>query len=154
MHLNSTAERRFWSKVDKNGPTPAHCPHLGPCWIWTGSKSLPGYGHFSTSRALSPVLAHRVSWVLRNGPIPPGMFICHHCDNPSCVQPDHLFQGTCKDNVADMITKGRQSPHIGRFQQRGELHGAAKLTERDVIEIRRLYASERISHAKLSCRFG
>jgi len=90
-------------------------------------------------------LAHRVSWELHNGPIPDGMLVCHHCDNRACVRPGHLFLGTAADNSADMIRKGRA--------RRGETHHTAKLSEADVIAIRRMRASGETQQA-VADRFG
>lgn len=100
---------RFWSKVDKDGPVPAHRPELGPCWVWTAGKHEQGYGIFS-SRSY-PMRAHRFSWELHYGPIPDGLFVCHHCDNPPCVNPEHLFTATHLGNMRDCIAKGRHYTH-------------------------------------------
>lgn len=83
----------------------------GACWIWTGPTNNHGYGRFGGSR-----YAHRVSYQLAHGPIPPGMVVLHRCDNPPCVNPDHLSLGTQRDNVRDMVTKGRHNP--GGFRSR------------------------------------
>lgn len=101
-----TTKQRFWSKVDRNGP--AH-PELGTrCWVWTASTAA-GYGNFCVRRPLN-VGSHRFSWELSNGPIPEGLWVLHRCDNRRCVNPAHLFLGTAKDNVRDMIAKGRDVP--------------------------------------------
>lgn len=87
---------RFWPKVRKSDG----------CWEWTRATTTHGYGKFSVATAVWD-RAHRVAWKLTNGPIPDGMFVCHHCDNPLCVRPDHLFLGTHGDNMRDASTKGR-----------------------------------------------
>jgi hypothetical protein len=76
------------------------------CWIWTGWKNPLGYGHLNLADG-TRWLAHRLSWVIHFGDIPDKLVICHSCDNPSCVNPSHLFIGTQKDNVQDAIKKGR-----------------------------------------------
>lgn len=87
----SDAER-FWPSVQKRSEG---------CWLWTAGRIGNGYGIFRRK------LVHRVSWTLTNGPIPEGMFVCHHCDTPLCVNPAHLFLGTHQDNMRDMRQKGR-----------------------------------------------
>ena len=112
-----SVEERFWRRVKKTDG----------CWEWQGSRHPNGHGYFSAGRA-SVGYAHRAAWEFVHGPIPFGLFVCHHCDNPPCVRPDHLFLGTQNDNVQDAVSKGRMS--------RGESHHAAKLTEAAVREIR------------------
>jgi hypothetical protein len=93
-------EDRFWAKVDKSGE----------CWVWTGSRNWAGYGYLGAVRGHGRQLAaHRVSWELANGSIPEGLHVLHHCDNPPCVRPEHLFVGTRSDNLSDAGRKGRLS---------------------------------------------
>lgn len=86
---------RFWDKVDKTSD----------CWIWTAAKSAAGYGRFKLNgRLVSP---HRLAYEMAFGDIPPGSDVCHRCDNPPCVNPEHLFVGSRSDNMQDCIAKGR-----------------------------------------------
>lgn len=101
---------RFWDKVDKNGPIPKHCPELGSCWNWLACTDPFGYGVLMIPRPKKHrVCAHRFSYELHIGPIPGGMLVCHHCDNPPCTNPLHLFLGTYLDNNRDMYAKGRDA---------------------------------------------
>jgi hypothetical protein len=100
---------RFWSKVDKNGPVPAHMPRLGPCWVWTGS-TRNGYGQIGTytvAKNHQPKSAHILSYELVHGKVPEGKHVCHSCDNPPCVNPSHLWTGTARQNLRDAQAKGR-----------------------------------------------
>lgn len=95
----------FWAKVNKDGPTLR--PELGPCWEWTGYRAR-GYGVMRRASLYRfQIATHRYSWMLANGPIPDGLLVCHRCDNPPCVRPDHLFLGTTADNTRDRDAKGR-----------------------------------------------
>lgn len=140
-------EERFWAAVDKTTA----------CWVWKSRKMSSGYGVFSIGG--KKYGAHRVSWNLAHGPIPFGLFVCHHCDNKLCVRPEHLFLGTQMDNMQDMHRKGRypdgerhwtrvKPERIARGEKNGSrLHpglaqgsrnGQSKLTDDDVRTIRNL----------------
>lgn len=163
-----TDEQRFWQNVDKSSV------HNG-CWNWMGHKCR-GYGKIRRGKKM--VLSHRFSYELANGPIPDGLFVCHSCDNPSCVNPTHLWVGTAKDNVADMVAKGRASRICGdahwsrRMPERrptgdrcgarthpekvvrGEKHRSAKLTIELVREIRARYARGGVTCKQLAPEYG
>jgi hypothetical protein len=130
------AVERFWEKVNKDAPN--------GCWEWTGSQMRSGHGQIHIDG--KSVLVHRFVWELENGSIPADMEVCHHCDNPGCVNPSHLFLGTQTDNMADMMSKVRQA--------RGSRHSQAKLTEAQVIEIRRRYVRGVITYKMLAAEYG
>ncbi|MBG8552331.1 HNH endonuclease signature motif containing protein [Hymenobacter guriensis] len=100
--MKQSLEARFWSKVDK---TPGFGP-AGDCWIWTASLINSGYGRLGIGRH-KKVLAHRLSYEMKNGPIPEGLLVLHSCDNRQCVNPSHLSLGTVSENTKDMLVKGR-----------------------------------------------
>jgi hypothetical protein len=96
MPKNMSYEERFFQKVDKTES----------CWIWKGALSGRGYGSFSFNQKTMP--AHRYSFLIHKGPVPDGGVICHSCDTPSCVNPEHLWAGTHSENTQDMFKKDRQ----------------------------------------------
>jgi len=110
-----SCEERFWEKVNI-------CDE-DECWEWLASKSKKGYGHFDARCGESR--AHRYSWVVYFGEITDELQVLHHCDNPSCVNPKHLFLGTAKDNTQDMLKKGRD-------RLIGDKNGQSKLTSEKV----------------------
>lgn len=129
-------EDRFMSHVQKSDDP-------DDCWEWIGAKYINGYGEFGIKN--KTCLAHRVSYALFIGNIPDGMFVCHRCDNHSCVNPSHLFLGTHQDNIQDMMNKDRQN--------RGERHGMHKLTEQKVYQIREKL-EQGYSHQQIANMFG
>lgn len=101
----------------------------GSCWEWMGCRDSCGYGKMRYGRES---LAHRLSWVLHRGEIPAFHYVCHKCDNPGCVNPDHMFVGLQKDNVRDMFEKGRDNGPTGTRVN------TAVLTPDDVLHIRKV----------------
>lgn len=118
---------RFMEKFEEDRDT--------GCWVWTGATNEAGYGAIWKDGDERAAPAHRVAYEIFVGPIPEGLFVCHHCDNPPCVNPEHLFVGDAKDNADDMMAKGR-GPDTVPPVLRGEDAHTSKLTEAEVMEIR------------------
>jgi hypothetical protein len=131
---------RFWTKVSKNGD----------CWNWTGAVNNKGYGQFHLKG--KTVLAHRVSFEDFNGPIKEGMWVLHRCDNPRCVNPNHLFLGDASTNMQDCAAKGRLG--FQRLPRRGEDHSGSKLTASQVVSIREIFRAGGVTQQDLAERFG
>jgi hypothetical protein len=128
--------RLFWSYVDKSNES--------GCWLWTGSTN-DGYGRLYIGKRAW--LAHRISFVIANGPLPDECEVIRHsCDTPLCVNPAHLSSGSIDDNVRDRQEKERQA--------RGETNHFAKLTEAQVAEIRRRYVPYKVTLPMLAAEFG
>lgn len=148
----STVERVF-SRINKDGPLPDQenpfYSGMGKCWEWMGGTNKQGYGRQAVGYKM--MLAHRVVYTLLKGAIPHGAIACHRCDNPLCVNPDHVFLSDRKENAADRVAKGRGSvvrncgERNGAFTKpekilRGEAVGTSKFTESQVLDIRRRLA--------------
>lgn len=132
-------------------------PNGAACWEWAGTKAVKGYGRMRAWGRSHR--AHRLSWMIFRGPIPDALCVCHHCDNRGCVNPEHLFLGSHKDNITDAMSKGRmwvQRDPAGSLRSRGirpgSLSNFAKLTDRDVAEIRRLAPA--VTRRDLAARFS
>lgn len=142
----------FWSRVDKSQPE--------YCWIWKGrlwnNTPARAYGHFDIKGV--GVFAHRMAYELTYGPIPKGLEVCHKCDNPPCVRPDHLFLGTHTDNMRDAVAKGKLG-HVPWSKEhpypiRGEKSPNARLTDAKVLEMKMLYARGGVSQRSLGKKMG
>ncbi len=136
--LKFTLEQRFWSKVDKRGPN--------ECWPWTAaSQDHDGRGYLFVGGDRRQIMASRAAWEIMRGPIPSGMCVCHHCDNPNCCNAEqHMFLGTRADNVHDMDNKGR----------RINVKSSARLTPANVREIRLMYFIRRRPYAEVGGKYG
>lgn len=130
----------FWARVAVNGD----------CWEWTkathGKTPITCYG--TVWWGGHKFKTHKLSFLLFNGYIPTGMLVCHKCDNPKCVRPSHLFLGTNKDNYIDCARKGRLN------REHGEDRYNAKLTEKDVEEIRRKYVKRKYGSIRIASEYG
>lgn len=138
MIINDSVLQRFWQRVIKS-------QEPNGCWLWNGALFRDsGYGQFTLGN--HPVRTHRLSWVIHFGPIPDGMCVLHRCDCRLCVRPDHIWLGTQRQNVDDMLAKGRSLI--------GERNHKAKVTARQVIEIRSLFHSGSFTQQSLADQFG
>lgn len=134
--MDAKTIKRFWAKV--------LVKDIDECWLWTGYiKNKYGYIGYSGSYTY----AHRLAWIIEHGDIPEGMFVCHTCDNPGCVNPAHLFLGTHSDNIKDMFDKGRG------VNNTGEKNGNARLTVTQVLEIRQLATTGK-SYRNIGNQYG
>ena len=115
--MASDLSERFWSKVE-----------MGPgCWRWTAALAPTGYGMIGRGPRQGTAYAHRLCWELTVGPIPAGLYVLHRCDNRWCVNPDHLFLGTHRDNIDDMVAKGRAPGFRGQHSAASRAKTSASL---------------------------
>jgi hypothetical protein len=139
---------RILGKIDKETSNIFY--NNSRCWVWTASRTTAGYGHVSIGNKV--LYMHRVMHEIYNGDIPKGLQVLHHCDNPPCCNPAHLFAGTQKLNMEDMNKKGR------RNDVRGEASPKCKLTDKQVEEIRKRYTryglDDGVGSVKLAKEFG
>lgn len=140
-----------WPSRPRQAPRRSPGPHT--CWIWIASINKWGYGKFGLGarRGHAVVGAHRVSWEIANGPVPDGLFVCHECDTPPCVNPGHLFLGTPRENSEDMAAKSRHPRDVPYVY--AESHGNRKLTLAKVAEIRARHA-QGVSASELARIYG
>lgn len=135
-HGRRPAEERFWEKVEKTDG----------CWVWKGGYNADGYGAFTDGKKTG---AHRFSWVLANGEIPAGLQVCHKCDNPPCVRPDHLFLGTNQENVDDAYAKGHYYGRRHRYGQGLSAEAIRDVTPK-VLELKR----QGLSQPRIAAELG
>lgn len=143
MNLTKKDRHSFWAGVDVAGPD--------ECWLWKRARTGAGYGQLRVGGRSQR--AHRVSWTIHNGPIPPGKghhgtCILHACDNPPCVNPAHLRAGTNRDNAMDRESRGRG------VHPKAERNGATTLSSADVDEIRQRYATGDVTQRALADEYG
>lgn len=134
-HFSISNIERFWSKVETSDN----------CWLWLGNKDKDGYGLFykDSHRHRAPAVAYEWAY----GPVPEGMWVLHRCDNPTCVKPSHLFLGTCIENVADRVKKGR-----GAYGERNG--GGVKMSDEKVVTMRAQYATGAFTFVHLGKLYG
>jgi hypothetical protein len=152
-NLTDGAVQRFMEKVNFGAPD--------DCWKWGGAKKPRGYGNLRFQKTY--YLAHRFAFAIFERSVPADKFICHHCDNPPCMNPKHLFLGDARDNTMDMIRKGRDGNNKNRATGKengqhthpekrayGEKNGNSQLTWEDVDEMRQRYEQENLTYTQLA----
>lgn len=143
--INPTNIARFWSKVQRTDG----------CWLWIGTITPNGYGRVSIGG--KGVGAHRFAYAITHGDIPEGHFVCHRCDNPRCVRPEHLFAALPLQNTADMMRKDRHAfvgGVVGATKRRGSRNASTKLGEQDVLAIWERLRLHNESYAVIARDYG
>lgn len=144
MNYDAKTLARFWSKVDKRGPD--------ECWPWLGA-TRKGYGYLKVTG--KKIGSHRIAWTLLHGPIPEGQSVLHQCDNPPCVNPNHLFKGDLSDNAVDAFQKGRRlAPGLSGNHVRGERSPMAYLTTQNVLWAREQWSRRSLTQRQIADRLG
>lgn len=140
MKVTKENINNFWKRVEKTDN----------CWIWRGGVNSRGYGNFAFRKNGKVInnRAHRFAYILSEGKVPLNLMVCHKCNNPLCVRPDHLYMGSGSDNVQDAIISGLWNP------PQGEKNGMSKLTEKEVRKIRKMFASGNYYQKELANIFG
>lgn len=138
-YSRDTLENRFWRQVDKKSDN--------ECWIWSGTKNKKGYGCIiKDDGSRKRHLAHRASYIINKGEIPDGLYVLHSCDNPSCVNPNHLRVGTQSENIKEAFDKGRKVQPI-LF---GEKNPKSKLT---IEQVKFIKANPQLGHKHIADMF-
>jgi len=134
---------RFWTKVDIR--------NWDECWEWLAQKDKDGYGRIKIKKKC--LRAHRFSFFIHNGFVDKNLYVCHSCDNPSCVNPHHLWIGTNRDNQNDLVEKSKIINKKNKSKNMGEKSHLSKLKEEDVIAIRNLYLDKSILIKDIANKF-
>jgi len=147
--LHSPGEEEYLKKLEAR--LLKYSKMVGQCREWTVRNRTTGFGYGYINFRKKQIMAHRASWIVWRGKIPKGMFVCHTCDNPLCINPDHLFLGTHKDNMKDMVLKNRQNN--SQKGSIGEKNGSSMLKESDISEILEMFYFQKLNQSEIARYF-